>query len=67
MGDCYTGTPSKLGFGLMRLPRDEKGNIDVEETSRMVDAFLAAGLTYFDTAYVYVRRRTRKKPKNRSR
>lgn len=53
MGDCYTGTPSKLGFGLMRLPRDEKGNIDVEETSRMVDAFLAAGLTYFDTAYVY--------------
>ena len=53
MGECYTKTPSKLGFGLMRLPRDEKGNIDVEETSRMVDAFLAAGLTYFDTAYVY--------------
>ena len=42
----------KLGFGLMRLPRKGLG-IDIEETSRMVDAFLAAGGTYFDTAYVY--------------
>ena len=43
----------KLGFGLMRLPKLENGRIDVEQTSRMVDAFLAAGGTYFDTAYVY--------------
>ena len=45
----------KLGFGLMRLPRveGEKDVIDVEQTSKMVDAFLATGLTYFDTAYVY--------------
>ena len=42
-----------LGFGLMRLPRAEGGAIDIAETSRMVDAFLAAGFTYFDTAYVY--------------
>lgn len=42
----------KLGFGLMRLPRKGIG-IDVEQTSRMVDAFLAAGMTYFDTAFVY--------------
>ncbi len=42
-----------LGFGLMRLPRTEGGAIDIAETSRMVDAFLAAGFTYFDTAYVY--------------
>lgn len=42
----------KLGFGLMRLPK--KGLvIDVKQTSRMVDAFLEAGFTYFDTAYVY--------------
>ena len=42
----------KLGFGLMRLPK--KGiNIDIEETSRMVDEFLEAGGTYFDTAHVY--------------
>lgn len=43
----------KLGFGLMRLPKREDGKIDVEETKQMVDEFMAAGLTYFDTAYVY--------------
>lgn len=44
----------KLGFGLMRLPKLEDGkSIDVPQVSRMVDAFMAAGGTYFDTAYVY--------------
>ena len=43
----------KLGFGLMRLPKLADGHIDVEQTSRMVDQFIAAGGTYFDTAYVY--------------
>ena len=42
----------KLGFGLMRLPKKGIG-IDIQETSQMVDAFLAAGCTYFDTAHVY--------------
>ena len=42
----------KLGFGLMRLPRRGLG-IDVKKTSAMVDAFLDAGFTYFDTAHVY--------------
>ena len=42
----------KLGFGMMRLPRIN-GQIDIEETKKMVDAFMDAGLTYFDTAYVY--------------
>ncbi len=42
----------KLGFGLMRLPHKGAG-IDIKETSRMVDMFLNAGFTYFDTAYVY--------------
>lgn len=41
-----------LGFGLMRLPRAGE-EIDIAQTSQMVDAFLAAGFTYFDTAYVY--------------
>ena len=45
------GTP-KLGFGLMRLPKKD-GKIDIEETKQMVDLFMDAGLTYFDTAYVY--------------
>lgn len=47
---------SLLGFGLMRLPRvkDTKTDeIDVEQTKQMVDAFLEAGFTYFDTAWAY--------------
>lgn len=43
----------KLGFGLMRLPKLEDGSIDIEQTKQMVDLFMDAGLTYFDTAYVY--------------
>ncbi len=43
----------KLGFGLMRLPKDADGAIDVEQVKDMVDLFLASGFTYFDTAYVY--------------
>ena len=42
----------KLGFGLMRLPQKD-GVIDVEQTKEMVDLFLAAGFTYFDTAFAY--------------
>ena len=41
-----------LGFGLMRLPR--RGvKIDVDQVAQMVDLFLDAGFTYFDTARVY--------------
>ena len=43
----------KLGCGLMRLPKNEDDTIDVPQTSQMVDAFIAAGGTYFDTAFVY--------------
>ena len=42
----------KLGFGLMRLPK-RLGKIDIEQTKKMVDLFMQAGCTYFDTAYVY--------------
>ena len=45
-------TMPKLGFGLMRLP-EKDGAIDIEQVCRMADAYLDAGLTYFDTAYVY--------------
>ena len=44
----------KLGFGMMRLPRIEGTNtIDLELSTRMVDAFIEAGGKYFDTAYIY--------------
>lgn len=42
----------KLGFGLMRLPQND-GKIDVEHVKKMVDAFMDAGFTYFDTAWAY--------------
>ena len=42
----------KLGFGLMRLPKKDN-EIDIEQVKEMVDLFMAAGFTYFDTAFVY--------------
>ena len=42
----------KLGFGLMRLPKNGE-EIDIEQTKVMVDKFLAAGFNYFDTAFAY--------------
>ncbi len=43
----------KMGFGLMRLPKNEDGSIDVEQVKEMVDLFMESGHTYFDTAYAY--------------
>ena len=53
MSDYFGKEVFKLGFGLMRLPKLPDGKIDVPQTSVMVDKFLEAGGTYFDTAYVY--------------
>ena len=46
----------KLGFGCMRLPVLDPGDvttIDMPQFEKMVDTFLERGFTYFDTAYVY--------------
>ena len=43
----------KLGFGLMRLPVLDDGQIDLEQVKRMADLFLENGFTYFDTSFVY--------------
>ena len=42
-----------FGFGYMRLPMKD-GEVDIEQTSRMVDTFLDAGFNYFDTAHGYL-------------
>ena len=43
-----------LGFGMMRLPvLSGPTDFDYPHLERMVDAFLDAGFTYFDTSYVY--------------
>jgi len=53
MSEKMTKSDFRLGFGLMRLPKLPSGAIDAEQTSEMVDLFLQAGGTYFDTAFVY--------------
>lgn len=42
-----------FGFGCMRLPM-QGDQVDLEQTCRMVDAFLQAGFCYFDTAHGYL-------------
>ena len=52
MGEYLGKNIKKLGFGLMRLPkRDDE--IDVEQVTVLVDQFMEAGFTYFDTAWAY--------------
>ena len=52
MSDYFGKETPKLGFGLMRLPK--KGlHTDIEQVKKMVDLFMEAGFTYFDTAFVY--------------
>ena len=56
MSEQYLGEDTKkLGFGLMRLPRVDGTEhvIDIEKTKQMVDLFIEAGCTYFDTAWIY--------------
>ena len=53
MSEYHGKDTFKLGFGLMRLPKLPDGSIDIPQVCTMADRFLAAGGTYFDTAYVY--------------
>ena len=52
-----------FGFGYMRLPMKD-GEVDIEQTSRMVDTFLDAGFNYFDTAHGYCRARASRQSKH---
>lgn len=52
MSEYFGKETPKLGFGLMRLPHKGLG-MDIEQIKTMVDMFLDAGFTYFDTAYIY--------------
>lgn len=53
MNTCFDCVKTNFGFGMMRLPMigDE---IDFAQCNEMVDHFMAAGLTYFDTAHGYL-------------
>lgn len=48
---------NKIGFGFLRLPLLDPKNdqtTDYEELNKMVEAFLASGQNYFDTAWTYM-------------
>ena len=53
MNPHFPEIKKNFGFGLMRLPMIGE-EVDMETTCRMVDAFLAAGFNYFDTAHPYI-------------
>lgn len=43
----------RFGFGFMRLPYNG-GDIDLDATNEMVDAYIQSGGRFFDTAYQYL-------------
>ena len=47
------GFDRNFGFGFMRLPMDGE-QVDIPQTTQMVDEYLNAGFTYFDTAHSYL-------------
>ena len=46
---------SILGYGMMRLPTNDEGEIDQEMVNKLVDYALAHGVNYFDTAPPYMK------------
>lgn len=46
-----------FGFGFMRI-RTVDDEIDFDNATQMVDAFMEAGFNYFDTAHMYLKKRS---------
>ena len=44
---------SPIGFGMMRLPSDNEGNVNEAEAIRIVREAIDNGLNYVDTAFNY--------------
>lgn len=53
MNPHFPEIKKNFGFGMMRLPMIGE-EVDIEQTCKMVDAFLEAGFNYFDTAHNYI-------------
>ena len=58
MNKYFKEIKNNFGFGCMRLPYTGDGAIDVEQTKKMVDEFIANGFNYFDTAHGYLSERS---------
>ena len=47
-------SPSILGYGCMRFPQDRDSHrLDTERATELIDRAMAAGVTYYDTAWPY--------------
>lgn len=53
MNNCFSNVKKNFGFGCMRFPMIGD-KVDIKQTCRMIDEFIAAGFNYFDTAHVYI-------------
>ena len=53
MNPHFPEIKKNFGFGMMRLPMIGE-DVDTQQVSKMVDAFLEAGFNYFDTAHPYI-------------
>ncbi len=49
----FSEIKKNFGFGFMRLPMSGE-EVNIEETTKMVDAFMESGFNYFDTAHGYL-------------
>ena len=53
MSGSFEKVQKNFGFGYMRLPMKGE-DVDIPQTTAMVDAFLGNGFNYFDTAHGYI-------------
>lgn len=53
MNSFFSEIKKNFGFGCMRLPM-KNSEVDYDEFTKMVDAFIENGFNYFDTAHGYV-------------
>ena len=53
MNHPFSNIKKNFGFGMMRLPMVGE-DVDIPQTTKMVDAFMEAGFNYFDTAHPYI-------------
>ena len=54
MNPYFNEINKKFGFGCMRLPMLENGEVDHAQFSEMIRAYFDAGFNYFDTAHGYL-------------
>ncbi len=54
MNPYFPEVKKNFGFGCMRLPLLENGDVNYNEFSQMIQRFFDAGFNYFDTAHGYL-------------